>query len=311
MNCMDKRDFGRTGFSVAALGFGAGPIGYLDTDVAEVDRILNLLLDAGVNLIDTAAAYPGSEEAIGKTVSHRRDQFVLVTKCGQAFEDLPGEAWSAEVITATVDRSLSRLKTDHLDVVLLHSCDLEVLQKGDAIGALAKARDAGKIRFAGYSGDNEAAVFAARHPDIAVLETSVNICDQANIRQVLPVAREQNVGVLAKRPIANTAWRSPDELRGIYKDYTRKYQDRFAAMKLNPGDLGFSSESDWPEIALRFTLSHPEVHVAIIGTTNPENAKRNLEAVKKGPLPSAACEKIEAAFHQAESASGEKWPGLT
>ncbi len=311
LNCMQRRAFGKTGLSVTALGFGAAPIGFLDTAVAQVDRVVNMLLDAGVNLIDTASSYPGSEDALGKTVAHRREEFVLVSKCGQAYEGLPGEAWSPEVITATIDRSLRRLRTDHLDVMLLHSCDLEVLRRGEALGALAEARDAGKIRFAGYSGDNAAAVFAARQSDVAVIETSINICDQANLGAVLPVARERSLGVIAKRPIANTAWRPVDQLKGIYRDYAKTYHDRFVAMKLAPQDLGFASESDWPEIALRYTLSHSGLHAAIIGTTNPENAMRNLEAVSKGPLPPEACGKIEAAFRRAETASGQGWPGLT
>src|SRR6185436_1148466 len=111
--------------------------------------ILNLLLDSGVNLIDTAANYPGAEEAIAATVGPRRDQFVLVSKCGTKLPDLDEPAWSAANVTKTVDRSLRRLGTDRLDVMLLHSCDLTTLRKGEALGALARARDAGKVRFVG------------------------------------------------------------------------------------------------------------------------------------------------------------------
>ncbi len=306
---MEKRIFGKTGLAVTTLGFGAGPIGYLGTDQQQVATVVNSLLDGGVNFIDTAAAYHGSEEALGKAVAHRRQDFVLVSKCGQQFDGLPGRAWSSEVITATVDRSLSRLKTDHLDFMLLHSCDLDVLRRGEALGALVKAREAGKIRFAGYSGDNEAAVFAARLPDLSVLETSVNICDQANLATVLPVARERSLGVIAKRPIANSAWRP--QLPGIYQDYAQPYRERLAAMAITPRDLGFSSEADWPEIALRFTLSQPGVHVAIIGTTNPANVQRNLEAAAKGPLSKEALAKLASAFTRAQASAKQNWPGLT
>ena len=308
---MDKRTLGKTGLSVTSVGFGAGPIGYLGTDLKRVATIVNTMLDAGVNLIDTAAAYHGSEEALGKTVGHRRKEFILVSKCGQHFEDLPSEAWSPEVITATVDRSLRRLKTDQLDVMLLHSCDLQVLQRGEALGALIKARDAGKLRFLGYSGDNEEAVFAARLPDISVIETSINICDQANLGTVLRAAREQNTGIIAKRSIANTAWRPAQQLQGIYQEYAKPYRERFAAMQITPQDLGFLTDADWPEIALRFTLSQVGVHVAIIGTTNPANAKRNLEAAGKGPLPKGALDKLASAFKRAEASASQKWPGLT
>jgi aryl-alcohol dehydrogenase-like predicted oxidoreductase len=306
---VEKRIFGKTGLSVSVVGFGAAPIGYLETEQQQVNQTVNALLDAGVNLIDTAAAYQGSEEALGKAVSHRRDQFILVSKCGQAFDDLAGKAWSPEVIAATVDRSLRRLRTDRLDVMLLHSCGMEVLERGDALSALVRLRDAGKIRFVGYSGDNEEGEFAARVADVAVIETSVNICDQANLRSVLPLAREHKVGVLAKRPLANTAWRPLQELSGIYQDYAKPYRDRFETMRLTPHALSFSGEGDWPEIALRFTLSQPGVHCAIVGTTKPANALRNLEYAAKGPLAKDVIQKIKSAFSQA--AGAKPWPGLT
>src|SRR6187551_1513154 len=100
---MEKRAFGRTGLSVSVLGFGAAPIGFLKTDRDRVGAILNLLLDNGMNLIDTAASYPGSEEAIAATVGHRRKDFVLVSKCGGKVSGVEGEPWSEKLITQTVD----------------------------------------------------------------------------------------------------------------------------------------------------------------------------------------------------------------
>ncbi len=308
---MQRRDFGGTGLQITALGFGAGPIGYLNTAPQQVEQIVHALLNAGINFIDTAAAYHGSEEALGKALADRREEVALVSKCGQQFDDLPGKAWSKEVITATVDRSLKRLRTDHLDVMLLHSCDLDVLQRGEAVQALVSAREAGKVRFIGYSGDNEEAVFAAGLPEISVIETSVNICDQANMQTVLPMAHERNLGVIAKRPIANTAWRPAQELKGVYRDYASEYRDRFVAMGVRPQDLGFAGEEDWAEIALRFTLFVVGVHVAIVGTTNPANVKRNLEATRKGPLPVGAVLKLESAFENASRTAGKPWLGLT
>lgn len=300
---MNKNPFGQTGLDVSPLGFGAAPIGLLETEQQRVGHILNRLLDAGLNLIDTAAAYAGSEEAIGKAVSHRRAEYVLVSKCGQAFDDLPGEAWSAQLIAATVDRALQRLQTDHLDVMLLHSCDLETLKKGDALQALVQAKAAGKIRHVGYSGDNETVTYAAGLPEVEVVETSINIVDHANIEGLLPIAREKGIGVIAKRPIANTAWKPLDQHQGMYQEYAKPYVQRFKAMNLSATDLGFQ-DSDWPEIALRFTLSQPGVSTAIIGTTNPDNALKNIAAAEKGPLSEDVIEKIKAAFR---SASGGEW----
>jgi len=311
MNAIVKRTLGRTGFEVSTLGFGAAPIGLLETEQQRVAGILNTLLDEGVNLIDTAASYAGSEEAIGKAVAHRRDEYVLVSKCGQEFDDLPGAKWSEQLILATVDRALKRLQTDCLDVMLLHSCSLATFERGEAIGALAKAREAGKIRFAGYSGDNEAVAVAAAHPEVAVVETSINITDQANIAGLLPVARQNNVGVIAKRPIANAAWKELSEQPGFYSDYAKTYHERFKAMGLSLEDLGVDDGEDWASVALRFTLSQPGVHTAIIGTTNPDNARRNLEVSERGPLSDDALQKIAEAFARAEKESGENWEAQT
>ena len=305
---MEKRRLGRTGFEVSALGFGGGPVGFLGTEQDKVTTIVNYLLDNGVNFIDTAAGYPGSEEALGKAVRHRRDEYVLVSKCGQAFDDLEGDAWSAQVIEQTVARALRRLKTDHLDVMLLHSCEQEVLEKGEAVEALVRARDAGKIRHAGYSGDNDAVLYAAGLDAIDVVETSVNICDQANIDSLLPEAKRCDIGVIVKRPVANAAWLGVGQQPGFYANYTTSYSERFEAMGLDLADLG--GDGDWAEIALRFTLAQDGVTSAIVGTTNPENAKRNIEVAAKGPLPNEVTVAIRSAFARAELTSGEAWLGL-
>src|SRR5437762_2326431 len=121
---MKKVKFGRTGFEISLLGFGAAPIGFLKTDQERVANILDLLLDEGVNVIDTAASYEGSEELIARSVGHRREQFVLISKCGNEVPHAKGRAWSAELVRNTVDAALRRLQTDRIDVMLLHSCDL-------------------------------------------------------------------------------------------------------------------------------------------------------------------------------------------
>ena len=310
---MEMRAFGKTGFKVTALGYGSGPVGFLGTDKKQASDILNTLLDRGVNLIDTAAAYMGAEEVIGEAIGKRRSEYVLVSKCGREVDELGDEAWTEKVVTFTVDRALKRLKTDHLDVMLLHSCDLDTLEKGEAIGALVKARDAGKIRFLGYSGDNEAGAYAAALDDVDVIETSVSICDQVNIEMVLPVAARRALGVLAKRPIANAAWKGAAGQQGIYAGYAAPYEERLAKMGLTPAALGFKGAANdvWPEIALRFTLSLPAVSSAIVGTTNAARIDGNIAATEKGPLSAKTVGAIRDTFLSAESAAGEKWLGET
>lgn len=309
---MQTRTFGKTNLQVSELGFGAAPAAFLGTEGVVAAALVNAMLDAGVNLLDTAAMYPGSEAFIGEHLSHRRKDYILVSKCGQKIPENSAAAWSRELIAASVDRALRLMKTDALDVMLLHSCDLPTLQKGEAIDELSKARDAGKIKFVGYSGDNETAAFAATLPDVAVIETSINIVDQINIDKVLPAAKANNVGVIAKRPIANAAWRPKESFKSIYTNYAKPYIERFGKMGLTTQQLGFpggDAQKIWPEIAIRFTLSFPEVSTAIIGTTNPDNARVNLGYTERGPLPQDVIDQLRQAFRNADPEA--KWPGLT
>jgi aryl-alcohol dehydrogenase-like predicted oxidoreductase len=308
---MEKRIFGRTGLQVSVLGFGTAPAAHLDTEQEQTAKIIGRLLDAGMNVIDTAMSYPGSEEFLGKYFSGRRKDFVLISKCGQKIPESDTPDWSYETISRSIDRSLRLLKTDVIDVMLLHTCDFATLKKGDALRALADARDAGKIRFAGYSGDNDAVAWAAAQPDVAVVEMSVNITDQINIDVALPVAKKHNVGVIAKRPVANAAWKDPSQQPGMYRSYSQQYTERFKKMGLKLSELGHN-DSDlraWAEIALRFTLSFPEIHTAVIGTTDARNGQANLAAAEQGPLSNDLVQKIRAAFRKADPLG--HWKGLT
>ncbi len=309
---MKTQRLGKTELQVSALGFGSGPVGYLGESAERTGEVVNFLLDQGVNLIDTAACYPNSERLLAQAVGHRRDDYVLVSKCGHRVEGIDAPEWSPELIGQSVDRSLRTLGTDHLDVLLLHTCSREVLERGEALPAIAKARDAGKVRFIGYSGDNEAAAYAVHLPEISVLETSVNICDQANIDSVLPSAAANDVGVLAKRPMANAAWKAAEQQRGIYRGYAEPYAKRLASMDLDRAELGIAEEGDggFARLALRFTLSVPGVHSALTGTTNRDNAQQNVASAAQGPLDSATYQRLRQAFETARNADGSSWPGL-
>ena len=308
---MRQRTLGKTGLSVSLVGFGSAPVGILATEQHEAARLMNMALDEGVNLIDTAAAYAGAEASIGKAISPRRDEYILVSKCGSPGTGSDDPSWHPERIAESIDRSLELMQTDHVDVMLLHSCSKGVLQCTDALEALVKARKAGKIRHVGYSGDGEAALYACTLPDIAVIETSINICDQKNIETVLPKAEEQNVGIIAKRPIANAAWKDLSEQPGFYQEYAETYTKRLAAMDVDPTELGFGGPADWAEIALRFTITHPWVHSAIVGSTRVENLKNNLAAAANGPLPDVPYGRLRDAFRRAERGSGQEWVAQT
>ena len=152
---------GRTGEKVTKLGFGAMELRSRRLDPIAVDRLLNTVLDEGINLIDTSPDYGASEEHIGRAISHRRDEYFLATKCGCPVGEPVGEGGPAgrehvftrENIRAAVEQSLERMRTDRVDLVQFHvSPSPETLAEDDSVAELLALRDEGKVRFVGISG---------------------------------------------------------------------------------------------------------------------------------------------------------------
>lgn len=277
---MEQRMLGKTGLQVSRLGVGLAEIGFQLSFAEEqkAGQVLNTALDNGITFLDTAACYDISEELIGRTVSHRRSEFVLASKCGHVTGGYEGEAWTAQTVRDSIDRSLVRLKTDVVDLMQLHSCDVDVLEQGDVIAELQKAKAAGKIRFLGYSGDNDAAAWAVNSGIFDTLQTSFNLTDQrAHTTGLLAKAKEQGMGVIIKRPIGNGAWgvdKSPS-------DYAAEYFRRAQIMQAE-GPLPSAPENRiW--LALGFTLAHDAVDTAIVGTQNPDHMQSNIGWVNSLP----------------------------
>lgn len=280
---MQKRPLGKTGLEVTVLGFGGAEIGFEKAPQADVDRLLNDALDGGLNVIDTGECYADSEEKIGKAVSHRRSEFHLFTKCGHS-SGFPEPDWDPGMLAKQIDRSLQRLRTDRLDLLQLHSCSEAVLRQGDAIEVVQRAKEAGKTRFIGYSGDRNDAAYAVSCGAFDVLQTSCNFADQESITLTLPGCVERGMGVIAKRPIANAAWKEPH-----LTAYGRPYFERLE--KLGYDFLKLSSDQI-ASIALRFTLAQPGVCTAIVGSKNPSRWRQNAAYLEAGPLDSALVEAI-------------------
>lgn len=271
--------------TVSALGFGAGEVGDGRLDEAEAGRLLNAVLDEGVTLVDTARGYGASEERIGRHIGHRRSEYVLSTKVGYG---IPGfEDWTGACVEAGVDQALRLLRTDVIDVVHLHSCPLEVLERGDVVGALARAVEAGKVRIAAYSGDNQELAWAVDSGRFGSVQGSVNVFDQRAIDGAIARASALGLGFIAKRPVANAPWRFGERPAG---HYCEPYWDRMRAMGLDPSPLS------WQELALRFTAYLPGVSSCIVGTTKIAHLRENIEAVVRGPLPDATVAVIREAF---------------
>src|SRR5499433_2886268 len=174
---MERRRLGRTGMIASVLGFGGSEIGYDRVAVRTVERLLGSALDAGLNVIDTAECYADGETLIGKAVGGRRREFYLFTKCGHA-RGWDREDWRPASLLASIERSLKRLLTDHVDLIQLHSCSLAELQKGDAIEALERARERGLGRVLGYTGYRAAARDADACGRAGTLRKDGSIADQ-------------------------------------------------------------------------------------------------------------------------------------
>ncbi len=281
---MVKRKFGANGFKVSALGFGGGHIGGNEISDNDSGRLLNFALDKGINLFDTARGYGLSEERIGKYLSHRRNEIILSTKVGY---DIPGfNDWTYDIIIAGIDAALKKLQTDFIDIVHLHTCSLLTLQQGEVINALDKAKAEGKIRVAAYSGENEELQFAEQSERFGSIQTSINVTDQRDLDNLIPKAKEQGMGVIAKRPIANALWKYKERPVGSYaEEYWLRWQ------KMN---LDFDIEPQ--ELFIRFSAFAPGVDSAIIGTSNIDHLKTAIDSVNKGKLPDEISVKIREAF---------------
>jgi aryl-alcohol dehydrogenase-like predicted oxidoreductase len=301
---MEKRQFGSTDMRVSLLGFGGAELGYEAVPQDTVNTLLNSALDAGLNVIDTAECYLNSEELIGKAVAGRRDQFYLFTKCGHEDDGSGGKKgkWDKATLLKSVQRSLKLLQTDVLDLVQLHSCSLEDLEKGEVIEAMQEARDKGYTRYIGYSGDSQAARYAIECGAFDSLQTSINIADQEAIDFTIPLARERKMGVIAKRPVANAAWRTgkkPEE------PYHHAYWERLQKLKYPFLDAPLEESI---AIAMRFTASIPGVHTMIVGTTRPGRWSENAHILEAGPLPKDQFDAIRSHWNNNAPAD---WTGET
>jgi aryl-alcohol dehydrogenase-like predicted oxidoreductase len=292
---MERVILGRTGLEVTRLGLGSGQLAGFEASDPELGRFLNGVLAMGINVIDTGHCYGTSEDYIGKHISHRRDEFVLITKCCSHNES-DVTPWTAEVIRSCAEMSCSRMNTDHVDVLLLHGCPPDRMRNEAMLVEMEKVKQEGLTRFIGASGDNDGAMTAIELGIFDCLETSVSICDQQPIDTTLPMATEAQMGIIAKRTIAGACWRDLSNYAGYdYMKYTRPYAERLAKMGIMPETLGF--DGDWAELALRFALFHSDAHIGLIGGRSLDHVRRNIAAAGRGALPEEVYNSIRAAWN--------------
>jgi len=255
------RPLGTTGLLVSPVGLGTVKFGRTEGlkypaafDLPDDDRLRSLLacaLDLGVNVLDTAPAYGTSEERIGSLRPGRREDWIIVTKCGESFSK--GRStydFSPETTARSVESSLARLRTDYLDVVLIHSDgrDRAIIESLGTLEALRAFKRRGVIRAIGISTRTpDGGVLATTHCDVVMI--TLNPRDRAD-EVVVEAARRAGVGVLVKKAL----------LSG----------------HLSGGDVG----ADPVPTCLRFVLGFEGVSSALVGTLNEAHLREAVEAAR-------------------------------
>jgi aryl-alcohol dehydrogenase-like predicted oxidoreductase len=301
MSELPRRTLGRTGLNVTTLGYGAmelrgAPSGPAVVDAA-AEKVLNAVLDAGINFIDTSIDYGQSEDLIGRFIAHRRRDYFLASKCGC----VPGAPMGAEHvhtadnIKAGVEQSLRRMKTDYLDLVQFHrSLTRQEFEEHGALDAALALKKAGKVRFLGVSGtlpnlveQIEMGVFDAFQIPYSAL--------QREHEEIISRAGAAEAGIIIRGGVA----------RGAPSDWQRTYymlpgsslRERWEKARLDDLLDGLSPL----EFTLRFTLSNRDLDTTIVGTRDVGHLSDNIAAALKGPLPESVMEEAKRRLAEAGS----------
>ena len=288
-------ELGKTGIQVTRLGFGAMEFRkgtkYFDyVPEKEADTILNMVLDAGINFIDTSIDYGESEHLIGKSISHRRSEFYLATKCGcPVGVNITGggdHVYTPNRIVTGVNQSLERMKTDYLDLVQLHgSPSIDEINKLGVIDTLNSVRKEGKVRFIGVS---TSLPMLSKFIDLGVFDafqipySALNRTHENWISNSL----DAGVGTIIRGGVSKGEFVSTGLLKqeaSWHQMYKKQYDEWDYFNQAGLDDLLEEGESK-TSFLLRFTLSHPDLNTTIVGTANPKHFKENIETANKGIL---------------------------
>ncbi|WP_437422166.1 aldo/keto reductase [Stutzerimonas chloritidismutans] len=251
------RPLGSTGLNVSPLGLGTVklgrdqgvkyPSGFRIPDDAQARQLLALARDLGINLIDTAPAYGVSEERLGPLLAGQREEWVIVSKAGEEFIDGQSQFdFSPAHTRLSVERSLTRLRTDRIELVLVHSNgnDVDILRHSGVYETLADLKREGKILAYGLSGKTvEGGLLALEQGDCAMVTYNLN--EQAE-RPVIDYAQAHAKGILVKKALAS-------------------------------GHACLTSGDDPVRLSFEQLFAHPGVAAAIVGTINPKHLSDNVQ----------------------------------
>jgi myo-inositol catabolism protein IolS len=300
---MEYRQFGRTGLKVSALGFGCWEISgsYGRIDEGQFQRAVATAIDGGITCFDTAEAYGMgvSEEALARALAGRRNDVVIATKFGVGYEEMPNRRDSSrQRVLASIDKSLQRLKTDHVDVYLVHWPDPntpldETMRALDDIVRQGKARSIGVSNFR-----LEQIEAATRLRRIDVVQYAWNMFDRRMQAAIFPYCAANQIGVMAYGSLAygmlsgtfhagmafdENDWRSRGGNLGSLNLFRTLFGPEYFPRNLAAVEelkrLAANYGKSLPQFALRWTLSNPVVGTALVGFRTPAEVTENLGAL--------------------------------
>lgn len=281
---LPRRQLGNTGLEVTQLGYGTmglrGPNtwGVRTVDDSRAEELLNAVLDAGINYIDTSPDYGVCEERIGRFIGSRRSEFILATKCGctpvQHDDHLEVKhTWNRETIQRNIEESLKRLQTDVIDLMQFHGGDAETLQKEGLLELLSDYRDQGTIRYIGVSsslpklsGMIELGLFDAFQVAFS--------CLNPEHLDAMRLATAQGAGVIVRGGIAKGGPDAEIQRPELNSVWEQARLDDFLDSRMTKSEL-----------ILRYTLTVPQCDTTIVGTCNLEHLRSNVAAAEAGNLP--------------------------
>lgn len=310
---MKYTGLGTRGPKVSTIGFGAWAIGGMNwgkTDDTVSRKALHAAFDQGVTLVDTADVYGHghSEKLIAEVLRERnRDEIIVATKAGNDFYNATEaddhgfgpiiQTYTEDYIIFAAEQSLKRLQVEVLDILQLHSPNLDKLESDEPWLALEKLKKEGKIRYAGWSvqsfKESEHAHILDRHHDlIDVIQVRYNLFEREAEKVLFPKALKYGTGVIVRIPLLFGF------LTGKFNKETRFDEDDHRRMNLSPGKLekyvmqmenietlyNKYPEQSKSQVSLRFCLSHPACHTTIPGAKTNEQVIENCKSSDLGPL---------------------------